>query len=89
MKGAPQGAKLQAYLMLVRPHLEYCIQPWSPYYEKDRKCLERVQRHVAYWIAGCYLDVPGTKLHTNGPRRTINVYPNWPYQPLCSVTFSF
>ena len=47
------------------------------------------QLHAAYWIAGCYLDVPGTKLHTNGPRRIINVYLKWPYQPLCSVTFSF
>ena len=53
MKGAPQGTKLQAYLMLVHPHLEYCIQAWSPYYEKDRETLERVQRRAAYWIAGC------------------------------------
>ena len=53
MKGAPKGAKLQAYLMLVRPHLEYCIQAWSPYYEKDRETSERVQRRAAYWIAGC------------------------------------
>ena len=54
-------------------------------YEKDRETLERVQCRAAYWIAGC----TWTKLHTNGPRRTINVYPNWPYQPLHSVAFSF
>ena len=47
MKGAPHGAKL------VRPHLEYCIQAWSPYYKKDRETLERVQHRAAYWIAGC------------------------------------
>ena len=46
MKGALRGAKLQAYLMLVRSHLEYCIQAWSPHYEKDRETLERVQCHV-------------------------------------------
>ena len=56
--------------MLVRLHLEYCIQAWSPYYEKNREILERVQRCAAYWIAG----LPGTKLHTNGPRHTINIY---------------
>ena len=29
---------------LVRPHLQRCVQVWSPQYEEDTELLERVQR---------------------------------------------
>ena len=32
------------YKAIVRPHLEYCIQAWSPYLRKDIDMLEKIHR---------------------------------------------
>jgi len=41
---------LRLYKSLVRPHLEYSV--WSPYYEKDKILLERIQHRFTRMIPG-------------------------------------
>ena len=38
-----EKSNLSLYKLIVRPHIEYCIQAWRPYYKKDIDTLEQIQ----------------------------------------------
>jgi len=41
---------LPIYFVLVRPHLEYCVQLWGPQYKKGMELLEQVERKAMEMI---------------------------------------
>ena len=40
------------YKSLVRPHVEYAVSAWSPYYKKDKDLFERVQHRFTRLVKG-------------------------------------
>ena len=43
---------LKLYLAIVKPHLDYAVLFWSPYYRNDLRLLKSVQRRMSERIQG-------------------------------------
>ena len=41
---------VRLYKTLVRPHVEYCTAAWSPYYQKDKDLIEKIQHRFTKMI---------------------------------------
>ncbi len=60
LKKCSKPLKNQAYISIVRPHLEYCSSAWDPYTKRNSDQLERVQRSALRFVCNNYSREPGT-----------------------------
>ena len=60
LKGCPQDIKLQAYIGLIRPVLEYASSAWDPSQDYLQKKLENVQKRAARFVTSNYQYDPGS-----------------------------
>ena len=54
LRGCSRKLKEQAYMSLVRPHLEYTCPVWSPYHQNDINKIENIQRQAARFVLHRY-----------------------------------
>ena len=45
---------VRLYTTYVRPHLEYAVQAWNPWFQADIDCLENVQRRAIRMVSGLH-----------------------------------
>ena len=45
-----EGTGERAYMILVRPTLEYASSLWNPYTDTDTKRLEQIQKNAAHFL---------------------------------------
>ena len=54
LRGSARKLREQAYVSLVRPHLEYCSVVWNPYTKKNISKIESIQRQAARFVTNNY-----------------------------------
>ena len=54
LRDSSRKLRQQAYISLVRPHLEYCCSVWNPYTKKSIYQIDNIQRQAARFVVNNY-----------------------------------